>query len=277
MIPTSTSIFILLQRFLGFAVLLQSIEMLQLKRLWTENGIWDAQLVFEPGTRFPILVKRVIETALAPPIFQTFLLLAAVSSAILVVQPNPYSLAIMSLTTIAVAIRWRGTFNGGSDCMTFLLLLTSLLIWICGRTAQVFYYGLWYIAFQTCLSFFISGWVKIRQSQWRSGQSLINLLEKSAYPIPTKVRLMAKPKILSLALSWLVILFEISFPMALVLGKFSLVLICLAIIFQVVNFILFGLNRFFWAWLAAYPAVIYVSLSLAAGSVSNVSNFCNSK
>ena len=53
-------------------------------------------------------------------------------------------------------------------------------------------------------------------------------------------------------------LFELAFPLALA----SLATLALALVgaacFHLANAFLFGLNRFFWTWIAAYPSLIWL-------------------
>ena len=58
-------------------------------------------------------------------------------------------------------------------------------------------------------------------------------------------------------MGWAVILFELVFPLALLDPvALKLALLCAAG-FHFSNACFFGLNRFFWIWLCAYPALIW--------------------
>ena len=72
-------------------------------------------------------------------------------------------------------------------------------------------------------------------------------------------RLVKEKKSIAIVLSWLLLLFEIGFPVALVSPDLSIVVILIAIAFHVGNFYIFGLNRFVFAWLACYPALYFCS------------------
>ena len=61
----------------------------------------------------------------------------------------------------------------------------------------------------------------------------------------------------ALAASWLVITLECGFPAALVAPELAIALLTIAGTFHVGNALVLGLNRFVWAWLAAYPALLY--------------------
>jgi hypothetical protein len=125
--------------------------------------------------------------------------------------------------------------------MTFVVSLGLAV----GRTwsARV---GLGYIAAQLVLSYFLAGLFKLRDPAWRNGTALAQLLSAPQYR--------SRPLALPFA-RWLgygVIAFECAFPLALIDAR---LLSLLGIAFHVVNARVLGLNRFLWAWLAAYPAL----------------------
>jgi hypothetical protein len=59
-------------------------------------------------------------------------------------------------------------------------------------------------------------------------------------------------------MSWAVMLFEIAFPLTLISQPTLMVGLALAAVFHLANACLFGLNRFFWTWLAVYPAIVWL-------------------
>lgn len=118
--------------------------------------------------------------------------------------------------------------------------------------------ALGYLALQLILSYFISGYVKVINPEWRSGQALHDVFSFSAYPASEAIRSFAhRPKLLQAA-SWAVIIFELSFPFALLLPTTLIVALILAATFHLANAFIFGLNRFFWVWLAAYPSILWL-------------------
>jgi hypothetical protein len=56
---------------------------------------------------------------------------------------------------------------------------------------------------------------------------------------------------------WLMLGFECGAPLALTGRTACLALLAFGAGFHVVNAVVFGLNRFLWTWLAAYPALLY--------------------
>jgi hypothetical protein len=153
--------------------------------------------------------------------------------------------------------RFQGPYNGGSDRMGLLILCcVCLLHFMPSLRWQEYVFG--YLAVQLVLSYFISGWVKIMNPEWRSGRALGDVFAFSAYPVSEGLRGLAERPRLLLAGSWAVMLFEVRFPLALVSQVSLIVALVVAAGFHLANACVFGLNRFFGIWLAAYPSLIWL-------------------
>lgn len=151
---------------------------------------------------------------------------------------------------------FNGPYNGGSDRMG-LLILSVITITHFAPEPIWREVAIGYLALQLTLSYFISGWVKIVNPAWRSGQALHDVFKYSAYPVSQTLRGWAQhPKLLK-NMSWAVILFELAFPFCLISQPSLIVGLILAGSFHLANACLFGLNRFFWIWLTAYPAILW--------------------
>jgi hypothetical protein len=169
---------------------------------------------------------------------------------------TPY--ACLGLLAIGVYLlhRFQGPYNGGSDKMGLLLLLClSGVYWVPSLHIKELFFG--YLALQLVLSYFVSGWVKIRNLQWRNGTALTNVFGYSAYPVSEEVRGFALRPILMVAMSWAVFLFELAFPFTLLHPAALMMGLGFAAAFHMANACLFGLNRFFWIWIAAYPSILW--------------------
>ncbi|MFK5981079.1 MAG: HTTM domain-containing protein [Rhizobiaceae bacterium] len=165
----------------------------------------------------------------------------------------------LALVILALFIlrRFQGPYNGGSDRMGLLVLcclcpinFIPILRW------QETIFG--YLAIQLVLSYFISGWVKIINPDWRNGRALRDVFQFSAYPVSEALRTWADwPRVLFL-MSWSVILFELLFPFTLITQTMLIIGLMIAATFHLANACLFGFNRFFWTWLAAYPSILWL-------------------
>lgn len=167
---------------------------------------------------------------------------------------TPVACIGLCIISILILHRFNGPYNGGSDRMGNLILFCLTIGLIIPAWQE---YALGYLALQLILSYFISGWVKLINPAWRSGQALIDVFAFSAYPVSESLRgWQLHPKLLQ-TMSWAVILFELAFPL-LCLTQTGLYLgLFIAAIFHFTNACLFGLNRFFWIWITAYPAILW--------------------
>lgn len=223
------------QSLISLALAVQTIELLLIQNM---NGgdPWASQ---RPSNR---------ET-----IFQLTLMLRLGAALLGVVQPTQASLGILLITSVVLAYRYRGHFNGASDAMSVQVVLACLVASIWPQFDKA---CLVYIAIQCVLSYFVAGLSKARYRAWFTGEALTQILKYSNATQPGLMRdWLLKHSSLIVVLSVGVILFECLFPMVIFVPQLVSVFIGLGIIFHLGNFLLFGLNRFFFVWLSTYPAL----------------------
>jgi hypothetical protein len=165
-------------------------------------------------------------------------------------------LPLLFIGHILHLLRYNGPYNGGSDKM--LVLVTTCLClahWLPGQGAQEL--ALAYLAVQLILSYFVSGWIKVKNASWRSGQALREVFSHSIYPRSRRIQALHKRPKLVFWGAWTVMIFELVFPLSLFWQGTFIAALALAFSFHVANAVLFGLNRFVWAWISAYPALIW--------------------
>ncbi|WP_425039704.1 HTTM domain-containing protein [Primorskyibacter sp. S187A] len=178
------------------------------------------------------------------------------------VAPALVTLALW-LALAAQLWRFQGPYNGGADKMVFLVLTCVMLAhFMPPPWAEM---AMAYLAVQLTLSYVVSGWVKLRHPPWRSGEALARVFRYSAYPVSTRLRGLADHPGLMWAASLSVIAFEVLFPLALVSSHALWGALAIAALFHLSNACLLGLNRFFWAWLAAFPSLIWFQGRFVAG------------
>ena len=236
-----------IERIYLLGVFFQSVEFWLLRLECSESGVWRASTLG--------FFMRSSWT------WEIFLWIrAAVTLVALVFPGNLACLIFLWLGTFVISRRWRGSFNGGSDAMCFLvggiLVLAALPI-----SSDALKQGaLWYLAIQVCLSYFVAGIAKLKNPAWRDGSALKKYLLNSSYVVPESViRSFKSTTPPYQLLSILIMVFEIFFPLAMICASLSPWFLAAGLLFHLANFWHFGLNRFFWAWLAAYPALLFCS------------------
>ena len=255
LLPTDlTSTLIWSERLLSIAVIQQTIELLMIRSTWNDHGIWCWSTL-----------KKEFQSPLYSAVFSTngytiLLALRLLSAALIWFTPCTTLNVFLFLSTWLISIRWRGLFNGGSDSMTVVVSIGLCLARATIDHPAIAKYALSYIALQLTLSYFVAGWVKLKNPEWRSGIAMPVFLKTPRYDSPPELirSLFANP-LRAKVISRLIMMLECSFPLAWWSPNLCLPLLSLALIFHVLNFWIFGLNRFVFAWLAAYPALYFWS------------------
>jgi hypothetical protein len=181
-------------------------------------------------------------------------------------ESAPYLLFFGSLSLLwdRLRLRWRlkGPISGGSDAIT-LLTLTCLTVATGAlafeRDERIAKMALAYLGLQTLLSYALAGFAKLKSTDWRQGRVLQEILFHSHYPVPPRWRTHTRLQQLSQLklISWLVLIFELSFVLVIFNSRLLATWMVIAFIFHLLNTYLLGLHRFTWSWLAAYPALFY--------------------
>ena len=174
---------------------------------------------------------------------------------------SPWPLVGLAGLSLLILQRFQGPYNGGSDRMGLLALwcLTLSRLMPTPALQEVFFA---YLGLQLLLSYVISGWVKVINPDWRAGLALQHVFQFSAYPVSEGLRRWADRPRLLMIMSWAVMGFELAFPLTLLSPVALTVGLVIAGGFHLANVCLFGLNRFFWTWLAVYPALVWLQARL---------------
>lgn len=242
---------------LGLSLALQCIEYLRIAALDRVND-WTILRCEVPSR--PAAVRAVLDVLLTPRNYRVLIWLRLVLA--LGLMSGGLGLAgaaLLFVIALVLLLRWRGAFNGGSDFMT-LVGLTGLLV---AHTAGQFKgmdfgwrAGLWYVTLQSLTSYFMSGWVKLLHPSWRSGRALPQFLDTGIYGPLAPHSLYRKPW-LARGISWSFTVWEGLFPLALLDVRLAALFCMVASAFHFLVFRFFGLNRFFWAWVTTYPAILW--------------------
>jgi hypothetical protein len=246
-------------RVISVALLLQAIEMIMIRSVTREDGVWTWSVLKAEFAGFAAPLRWLLDYLFKYPNFNGVLCLQALVASVLIFYPSPAGAICLLVTATLVCLRWRGTFNGGSDFMTLVVLsaLSAALVFHGAPDAEKV--CLWYIAIQTCTSYFSAGLNKLKTANWRSGKALQGFYSSAIYQSQGRMdRWLRSERVVFLS-SWLVIVFECSFPLALLNARFCTLYLCLSMGFHLANFYVFGLNRFLFAWMATYPALYYCS------------------
>ena len=249
----------------AWSLALQTLEYLRMGKYTADDAFWSWQL---QRADIPNATARAwLDVLFKPRMHQLHLVLRLCAAAVLAVQGASLPLMVfLFVGNLLILIRWRGAFNGGSDFMTLVLLTGLLISHVVGALGNVqlgWQAGFWYIAIQAITSYFMSGAVKLLRPEWRNGSAMTIFLNGAIYG-PLSATHPLRNKWLALLGSWGFIVWEILFPFSLLDPRLAAVFCDVAALFHFLVFWFFGLNRFFWAWLCSFPAIIWCSAQFSA-------------
>ena len=242
-----TDALVLSSRLVALSIALQTLELLALRRAFSAEGVFatgpretGVQALFGEESRFMALLG----------------LQLALASYLLLVGPSPLFLVLFA-SYLLVVVRLAGPFNGGSDALSALsLLMLGIAAWDPLPGGVIRQGALAYLGVQLLFSYFVAGLAKLKEAGWRNGRALVHFASLPKYGVPRAAQaLLAKP-LVARGASWTILLFECSFPLAFLGERACLAYLACGACFHLLNAALFGLNRFFFAWIALYPILL---------------------
>lgn len=246
-------------RLVAVSVALQALELFVVRDALTDTGIFRFATLSPELDALPFPLSTLSRLGFPYRRFMALLGLALGLSGLLLIRGlSPVVIGLFACA-LATALRFRGTFNGGSDAMTLLVLLVLSVASLAREGSLIQRAAVGYLGVQTVLSYFVAGVIKLKEPGWRDGSTLLAFLALDKYAAPGWARRLAGHAKLRRVGSSLLLLFECSFPLALLSQRACLAYLGLAVLFHLANALVFGLTRFVLAWMAAYPALYYLS------------------
>jgi hypothetical protein len=247
----------------ALSVALQALELLQVRNSFADDGVFAWSELRRDYAQSPRLLQRALDGLLSASSFTLLLLIQLLLAVVLPWLVHPLWPALLFATVLLASVRFRGSYNGGSDAMTLVVLL-GLSVARCQDASPAAppwgALGLAYIAAQLVLSYWVAGLAKLRHASWRDGRALTSLVQVRQYVVPALLTRLLRAPSVARPMSWALIAFECAFPVTLMLGSRSAALmLALGAAFHLAIALGLGLNRFLWAWLSAYPALWFWS------------------
>ena len=249
----------------AWSLALQTLEYLRMGKYTADDAFWSWQFQRADIPNAP--VRALLDVLFKPQMHQLHLVLRLCAAVVLALQGASLPvIGFLFVGNLLILIRWRGAFNGGSDFMTLVALtglLISQVVSALGNVDLGWQAGFWYIAIQAITSYFMSGAVKLLRREWRNGSAMTIFLNGAIYG-PLSATHPLRNKWLTLLGAWGFIVWEILFPLSLLDPRLAAVFCAVAALFHFLVFWFFGLNRFFWAWMCAFPAIMWCSAQFSA-------------
>lgn len=246
------------QLLLAWSLFLQALEYLRIDTALQTHGIWSWSLQRRDLPKE--WQRQLLDRLFAPQVHRLHLWLRLLVLALWTTNSaQPLWISLLFISQLSLFVRWRGAFNGGSDFLTLVALTGQILgSWLeyLNSAEWAWRAGLWYVSLQAITSYFISGWVKLLRAEWRRGEAMTIFLNAAIYGPLAPAHPLRKPLLARLG-SWAFIGWECVFPLALLHPVLAVIFCGVAAVFHFLVFWFFGLNRFFWAWIAAFPAIVW--------------------
>ena len=194
--------------------------------------------------RIVVIARIVFSIALIMP-FQSNLLYASYATIIL-----------LSSLFLAYQIHYG---RDGSNQISVIILAGLAFTFLLPTSSSFQAVGLYFIAAQALLAYFAAGISKISNAQWRQGSAMQSILNTTTYGHSMAAAVLRRQPWIGGFVGWSVIGVEIVFPVALVAPPGILVALLIAgAILHLATSVLIGLDTFFWAFTATFPAIIFV-------------------
>ncbi|MCX5384710.1 hypothetical protein [Streptomyces sp. NBC_00083] len=173
------------------------------------------------------------------------------------------ALACVLLTTLLLGLHRNDYGTDGADQMAALCLLTATATLVVGGTVGRLFLG--FLACQLILSYLIAGSAKLVSRTWRDGSCLAQILSTDAYGSPGIAAVLRTRPLIAALLAWSVMVLEVSFWVTLVLpaGPRWGLLAAGAALHVGIAFTM-GLSTFVFAFVGAYPALLFTATYLSA-------------
>jgi hypothetical protein len=247
----------------GIGILQSSAQLLLSVKEFRSSGLldWNSRqaLTRSPGASRSWMVGQSgsvwLRVVLIVRIASTVALIAPFQSNVLY---GTYACVILlSSLFLSYQIRYG---KDGSNQISFIILAGLAFTFLLPTSSPFQPVGLYFIAAQALFSYFAAGISKITNAKWRQGSALTSILNTASYGDSTAAAALAKRPWLGGVVGWIVIVVEIIFPVALVAPPGVLIALLFAGgMLHLGTAVLIGLDTFFWAFTATFPAIIFVN------------------
>jgi hypothetical protein len=263
-----------LDQALSFAVRLCAIgqlvgllELLLVRGELSDSGFLDWTMIGNLSPRARTRAGGVIRRAfrrLPRRAFAGILIADACAAAALLVWPaSPPLIALVVALQVGVLKRHHLTIDG-SDQMMLVVLVACLLGRVGGGVVSA-RAAVSFLAAELALAYAVAGFAKATSSQWRSGVAFSVIAQTRMYGQPFVARVVRAHPIIGRAAAWSVVGWEsLCFVTLTAPRPVVIAMLALGVGFHVGCAVVMGLNRFVWAFVASYPALLSTNLAIRA-------------
>lgn len=263
---TAQQAIIWMLRFLAVYILIDSAEKLSVSREFGSGGLFDWRVMRQNGY---FKKRNAVCVQLADLIFNYYswlglIIMRGCAGLTLLLAPGYDALAQIMLLIVFVTgslINLRNAPFGAETENRFALMIAgALLLRGLVPTPLVTHACLWFIALQSCLSYVTAGAAKLLNAEWRNGNGIGHVFDSPGLVVPGKTTYwLRQHNTFGKWLTWGTLGMECFFPLALIGQPFLWLFLVWGVLLHAAIAIFIRLGKFFWIWIAAYPAIIFVA------------------
>lgn len=158
-------------------------------------------------------------------------------------------------------IRNESLFNL-ADKYVLNILLSLSFFYFFNNSIIIQQSSLFFIGILTIVAYTFTAVFKLMGESWRTGTALEQILSTDLYGNELYFNFLNKNKIMSKAINYFVIFFQLLAPLTILSSKFTIVYIIIGFFFHLSISVVMNLNNFFWVFVSTYPCIYFVSLKI---------------
>lgn len=249
---------LLVKKLAACGMLLTSLEYLWAREVLNDGGtmswpVGSLRHMHRPGGFLRAALNELLKY---PNVCGILVVRAILALAILAGVNQPLLALGISLLTILFLIRSPYGHDGADQMLLIIFIGLSLISLSDTHLTRATL--LWFLSFQVCLAYSVSGFAKLSAKGWRDGSYLIAICGTSIYGNVSMAKLLRSRPRLARVVAVSLILWECSFPLTLFAPiQASYAFIATGLVFHLVNAYFMGLNTFVYAFVATYPALLF--------------------
>lgn len=259
----------LVTRLVGWGLAVAAAEWLSARRVYADDAMLGWSLVRQrsrmPGDGPVARLLGVMLAARGWGILQWVALIAGLELLLCPAHPalRPAALGLGTLIGCLTHLRQHMVGSNGADAVRLCILGALTLREAVPDSALAAHAVLWFIAGQGALIYCVSGILKCRTSEWRKGTAVGLVLRQELMGHAGIARWFIRHPGANRAVTWSVLVLELLFPLALAGGPpVTAGFLAGTLLMHLGNAHFMGLAVFLWAFLTAYPAVLFTSAQL---------------
>ncbi|MFD2909767.1 hypothetical protein ACFSX9_13600 [Flavobacterium ardleyense] len=183
--------------------------------------------------------------------------------AMLIIFLKPLSFLICIIFIIQLLIHLRNdVFFSIADRFVLTILLGISFYFNFFNSKDIQNYSLYFIGTISILSYFFTGYNKLKSKSWMKGIAIEQVLSTDFFGNEIYYSFLIKNKFISRLLNYTAIIFQLLAPLTIFSSKFAIGFFIVGFIFHFSIAVVMNLNNFFWVFVSTYPCIYILSLKV---------------